>query len=624
MCGILGFASDQVVKNCNKILDGAELLNHRGPDDSGDWLSEDGRIGFAHRRLSIVDLTNRGRQPMTDFNNRFTIVFNGEIYNYPELFAKFSSKGYKFNSKTDTEVILAAYQEWGEDCTSHLNGMFSFAIFDSINNTLFLSRDRAGEKPLFYGFNEGVLLFSSEIKAILYDQSIKRIVNSDSLDFYLSMGFIPGERSIFKNIKKLPAASSLLFNLESKKIKVWKYWRPFNYQSSENSLNSLSESELLDKFEDLLEESVKKQMVADVDVGVLLSGGVDSSLITAMACRNSDRVKTFTVGFPGFSKLDERGHARLISKHFNTDHTELAAEEINSDLLIKLASQFDEPIIDSSMLPTYLLCELVQKHCKVVLGGDGADELFGGYEHHSRMLWMKDNLNFIPKVFKSSISSFSKMILPHGFKGKNWLQNLDVDFQNEVPLIASYFDVQARKNLMRHVNVDWETSSEGYFQKINLHNGDILERSLHMDFTNYLAEDILVKVDRASMINSLEVRSPFLDKNIIEFAFNEVPSHLKANSKDKKIFLKQLSSRILPSQFDRLRKQGFDIPINDWLKKGPLRDFFYNVLLDPQTIFDKKIVKKLLRYQDMGFNNGERLFSLVMFELWRREYKVSF
>ena len=624
MCGFLGFASDQVVKNCNKILDGAELLNHRGPDDSGDWLSANGRIGFAHRRLSIVDLTNRGRQPMTDFNNRFTIVFNGEIYNYPELFAKFSSKGYKFNSKTDTEVILAAYQEWGEDCTSHLNGMFSFAIFDSINNTLFLSRDRAGEKPLFYGFNEGVLLFSSEIKAILYDQSIKRIVNSDSLDFYLSMGFIPGERSIFKNIKKLPAASSLLFNLESKKIKVWKYWRPFNYQSSENNLNSLSESGLLDKFEDLLEESVKKQMVADVDVGVLLSGGVDSSLITAMACRNSDRVKTFTVGFPGFSKLDERGHARLIAKHFNTDHTELAAEEINSDLLIKLASQFDEPIIDSSMLPTYLLCELVQKHCKVVLGGDGADELFGGYEHYSRMLWMKDNLNFIPKVFKSSISSFSTMILPHGFKGKNWLQNLDVDFQNEIPLIASYFDVQARKNLMRHVNEDWETSSEGYFQKINLHNGDILERSLHMDFTNYLAEDILVKVDRASMINSLEVRSPFLDKNIIEFAFNEVPSNLKANSKDKKIFLKQLSSRILPPQFDRIRKQGFDIPINDWLKTGPLRDFFYNVLLDPQTIFDKKIVKKLLRYQDIGLNNGERLFALVMFELWRREYKVSF
>ena len=624
MCGILGFASDQVVKNCNKILDGAELLNHRGPDDSGDWLSADGRIGFAHRRLSIVDLTNRGRQPMTDFNNRFTIVFNGEIYNYPELFAKFSSKGYKFNSKTDTEVILAAYQEWGEDCTSHLNGMFSFAIFDSINNTLFLSRDRAGEKPLFYGFNEGVLLFSSEIKAILYDQSIKRIVNSDSLDFYLSMGFIPGERSIFKNIKKLPAASSLLFNLESKKIKVWKYWRPFNYQSSENNLNSLSEPELLDKFEDFLEESVKKQMVADVDVGVLLSGGVDSSLITAMACRNSDRVKTFTVGFPGFSKLDERGHARLIAKHFNTDHTELAAEEINSDLLIKLASQFDEPIIDSSMLPTYLLCELVQKHCKVVLGGDGADELFGGYEHYSRMLWMKDNLNFIPKVFKSSISSFSTMILPHGFKGKNWLQNLDVDFQNEIPLIASYFDVQLRKNLMRHVNEDWETSSEGYFQKTNLHNGDILERSLHMDFTNYLAEDILVKVDRTSMINSLEVRSPFLDKNIIEFAFNEVPSHLKANSKDKKIFLKQLSNRILPPQFDRLRKQGFVIPINDWLKKGPLRDFFYNVLLDPQTIFDKKIVKKLLRYQDIGLNNGERLFALVMFELWRREYKVSF
>ena len=622
MCGILGFASNQAVKYKNRILDGAKLLNHRGPDDSDEWTSFDGRVGFAHRRLSIVDLSKKGRQPMTDYSNRFTIVFNGEIYNHQHLFKKFSSKGYKFHSKTDTEVILAAYQEWGVNCTSHLNGMFAFAIFDSIKNSLFLSRDRAGEKPLYYCYENGLFRFTSELKGLLYDDSLPRKIDTESLDCYLAMGFVPGERCILKGFNKLPAAHSLLFDLESKKIKIWKYWElpKMNFNLSDDYLE---ESYLIDELENLLEDAVKRQMVADVPVGILLSGGVDSSLITAMAARNRDRITTFTVRFPGSRKLDETKHARMISEYFNTEHIELEALPASIDLLTKLAYQFDEPIVDSSMIPTFLVSQLIQKHCKVVLGGDGGDELFAGYDHYSRLLWMQKYLGLIPNPIRLGISYMSQKIIPAGVKGKNWLQGLGTDFNSEVPLIANYFDSTKRQQLMSKYSRDWSTTAEDVLRSGTLWHQDFLQRATCMDFSHYLTEDILVKFDRASMLTSLEVRAPFLDKHLIEFAFGKVPSYLKATRNDKKILLKKLTDRVLPPEFDKQRKQGFSIPINDWLKKGKFRDFFYDVLLDTQTIFDQRMVNSLLKGQDRGRNNGERLFALLMFELWKREYKVS-
>ena len=622
MCGILGFASWKAVKNKSEILKGAQLLNHRGPDDSGEWVSSDGKIGLSHRRLSIVDLSSKGRQPMSDTSNRYRIVFNGEIYNYKELFDKFSNKGYEFHSKTDTEVILASYIEWGENCTSHLNGMFAFAIFDSEKNTLFLSRDRAGEKPLYYAHKDGIFRFCSEIKGLLNGNSIKPSVNKSSLDYYLSLGFVPGSRCIIDGFYKLPPASSLLLDVEKQKFKVWKYWNLPNQKKIAIESGRLNDN-LVDELESLLENSIQKQMVADVDVGVLLSGGVDSSLITALASRNKDKVKTFTVSFPGHEGLDETKYARLISNHFKTEHFELNASEIDIDLFSKLAYQYDEPIIDSSMIPTFLLCELVQNYCKVVMGGDGGDELFGGYEHYSRLIWTNKNLKLIPSAIQKTVSQLSENILPIGFKGRNWLQSLNVNLNNDLPLIANYFDSKYRKKLMSKVDSDWPTPSNDFFKINKIATEDLLERATHMDFSNYLAEDILVKVDRASMFNSLEVRSPFLDKDLIEFAFNKVPSNLKANSTQKKILLKRLSCKLLPKDFDRTRKQGFKIPLNDWLKQGKYRDFFYNVLLDSNTIFDKKIVLKLFKYQDLGMNNGERLFALVMFELWRRQHKIS-
>jgi len=619
MCSILGFASQNVIKNRKELLLGSKRLHHRGPDDSGEWLSDDGRVGFAHNRLSIVDLSSKGHQPMFNVNNNLVIIFNGEIYNHIELSKILLDKGYKFKSQTDTEVILSAYLEWGEECVSFFNGMFAFAIYDLVKQNIFIARDRAGEKPLYYHHKNGFFRFSSELKGLLEDKSLPRKIDNDALDSFLTMGFVAGEKCILDGFNKLPAAHSLTFDLDSNNISVKKYW-----ELPVNVISNSSELSLVEELDHLLDNSVKSQLLADVPVGILLSGGIDSSLITAVASRHRDHIKTFNVRFPGQGKYDEAKYARKISQHFGTEHIELEASTVDEELLIRLARQFDEPIVDSSMIPMFLVSELVQQHCKVVLGGDGGDELFGGYEHYSRLLWMNKYFKFMPLFLRQSAATISSKTMPLGMKGRSWIQSLRYNLKTEVPLIANYFDPSYRKKLMNGVSPDWQIVGEDILRVRTPKHTDLLQRSTRMDFCNYLTEDILVKVDRASMLNSLEIRAPFLDKNLIEFAFKKVPSCLKATSQNKKIILKTLSRKILPVDFDINRKQGFSIPINDWLKKGKFRDFFNNVLLDPQTIFDRKIVEELLKYQDMGFNNGEKLFALLMFELWRREYQVSF
>jgi asparagine synthase (glutamine-hydrolysing) len=389
----------------------------------------------------------------------------------------------------------------------------------------------------------------------------------------------------------------------------------------EAAAGQVDELRLVDELEWLLEDSVRRQLVADVPVGVLLSGGVDSSLITAMAVRSSSHIKTFTIGFPGHGSMDETEHARLIARHFGTEHIELVAQPTTADLIPLLAAQFDEPMVDSSMIPTFLVSQLVREHCTVALGGDGGDELFGGYGHYSRLLWMEERLGRIPLPLRKAIS-FGAEKLPVGLKGRNWLQGLGVDFQQGLPLIASYFDVTNRRQLMAK-HVGWELVAESiYNDRIPSHR-DLLQRATRMDFQDYLAEDILVKVDRASMLNSLEVRAPLLDYRLIEFAFGKVPSHLKSTSQDKKILLKRLTAKVLPPEFDRQRKQGFSIPLAEWLKEGPFLRLFQEVLLDEGCIFDRRAVSALLKGQARGYNNGERLFALVLFELWRREYSIT-
>lgn len=624
MCGIVGIASRRPVEVRETLVCQRETLRHRGPDDAGLWWSSDGCVGLAHRRLAIIDLSPMGHQPMRDGNDELCIVFNGEIYNFQDLREGLEADGYPFRSSSDTEVILAAYRRWGTDCPQHFNGMFAFALYDGRRRRLFVARDRAGEKPLFYRLSPHGVEFASELKALMEVPGFPRRLSVEALHWYLTFGYVPGDRCILQGVNKLPPAHALTFDLETGRAKTWRYW---HLPSPPNPLDGQERTDLVDELEHLLEDAVRRQLVADVPVGILLSGGVDSSLITAMAVRSSSKVKTFTICFPGYGKYDETEHARLIARHFGTDHVELEAEPSSVELLPMLARQFDEPMADSSMIPTYLVSKLVRKHCTVALGGDGGDELFGGYSHYNRLLWMKERLGWIPYRLRRIVSGLSSRLLSVGTKGRNWLGGLGADFERDLPLITTYFDAQARQWLLAHNGST--AGAEGAAPEAAhctppLGLRSLLQRATRLDFENYLPEDILVKVDRASMLNSLELRAPFLDHRIVEFAFGRVPSSLKATSTSRKILPKLLGDRILPREFDQHRKRGFSIPLQLWLQEGPWKIFFRDTLLaDRDSPFDQRFVGRLFDGQAAGRSNSGRLFALVFFELWRREFGVS-
>lgn len=621
MCAIIGVASRTQVDARAWLDIGRDRMTHRGPDDSGSWWSSDGRVGLAHRRLAILDLSSAGHQPMQDRSGNLTIVFNGEIYNFLELRALLAKDGYVFSSHSDTEVILAAYRAWGDKCVSYLHGMFAFAIFDSRKQSMFLARDRAGEKPLFYQYANEALRFSSELKGLLADSNLERRLNREAADCYLTFGYSPGSLCILEGFNKLPPGYAMSFDLCTGALKTWRYWELPAFDTSTQP-NMQGDDDLLLELEGLLESSVSKQMVADVPVGVLLSGGVDSSLVTAMAVRASSNVQTFSVGFPGYGQYDETAHARLIANYFGTEHFELVPEPTDADLLYRLARQFDEPIVDSSMIPTYLVSHLVSKHCTVALGGDGGDELFGGYSHYSRLNLLSERLGKVPQSLRANISAMAGTFLPIGFRGRTWLQNLGENLETGLPLVASHFDESGRKGVMS-AHESWPIFAETFFKSRVPAEKDMVQRATRMDFENYLTEDILVKVDRASMMSSLEIRAPFLDVKTIEFAFSKVPSRLKATELDRKVILKRLCTKILPKEFDQKRKQGFSIPLSQWLKAGSLRELFHDVLTSSSCVFNKKFVESLFKGQDKGRGNSQRLYALVMFELWRREYGIT-
>lgn len=618
MCGIIGFASYKEIKKREYLRLGRDEIIHRGPDDYGEWWSDDGKVGFGHRRLSIIDLSKAAHQPMQDISKNLTIVFNGEIYNYLEIKKDLESMGYVFQTSSDTEVLLMAWKKWGEKCLDYINGMFSFAIYDKIKGYIFLARDRSGEKPLFYSLCNGELRFASELKALLIDPSFTHKISRKALNCYLMMGYVPGSMCIIENVAKLPPAHKMKFYYKTGKCEVSSYWEP-----PEFDVNAYyDENELVDELQFLLEDSVKKQLIADVPVGILLSGGIDSSLITALATKVSGNVKTFNVSFPEYTKYDESMYARFIAKYFATDHIELNAENIEPSLLKKLSRQYDEPLADSSMVPTYLVSKLVKKYCTVAIGGDGGDELFGGYHHYSRLLWIKEKSEFIPIRIRKIIANLALNFMPLGFKGRNWVEALGVDFSNELPLIGLFFDKNTRRELLKFYDEQPEHDADDIINSRIPRTNDLLQRATRMDFLNYMPEDILVKIDRASMLNSLEIRAPMLDYRILDFSLRKIPSYLKATARDRKIILKKLSQRLLPKDFDTQRKQGFSIPLEEWLKKGDWKDFFYDVLLADDCFFNKKTIIKLLNGQNRGMKNSERLFSLLIFELWRKEYKV--
>ncbi len=622
MCGIFGLAS-VVPHDRTYTLIQRDTLAHRGPDGAGEWWSDNHRVGLFHRRLAIIDLSPDANQPMRYLESPYVITFNGEIYNFRELRDDLTRLGYRFKTRSDTEVILAAFDRWGEDCVRRLNGAFAFAIFDARNNQLFLARDRAGEKPLFYHQTNGTLYFASELKALLADPRLPRVIDPTALDCYLSFGYVPHDLCILKGYKKLPPAHTLTFDVASGQTTVKSYWRLPEFEPGHSSA-----SDLLNELETLLEQAVARQLVADVPIGVLLSGGVDSSLVAAMAARRLSRVRTFTIRFPGHGQLDETEHARLIARAFDTDHTELVATEQTAEIVPELVHHFDEPMADSSMIPAFLVSSLARQHCTVVLGGDAGDELFGGYRVYNRLLKLYRVQSRLPPALAEMLrfmAGASLAILPAGLHGRGLLRQLATPLGQTLPDDVSFFERQERDQLLPGYFADHDQPirAESIWRQGIEQQADLLQRVTRNNFNNLLPSDFLVKVDRASMANSLEVRVPFLDRFVTEFAFGKVPSALKATETQRKILLKGLARRVLPSGFDTERKQGFTPPLSTWLRQDRWSSLVMDVLAGSAAgVLDRGSVRRVLHKQQRNSKHSQRVFALLMLELWRKEFAI--
>ena len=544
MCGIAGFTRfKDPVGDINTLKAMGDAIAHRGPDASGIYI--DDNIGLCHRRLSIIDLSNLGNQPIHSQNGKYTIVFNGEIYNFIELRSDLAKEGYTFQTKTDTEVILSLYQRDGIDCLTKLNGMFAFAIWDKEKRTLFLARDRLGKKPLYYYFDGNNFIFASEIKSILKIPLVKKEICHEAIYDYFTYQYIPEPKSIFKNIYKLRPAHWLIVNNEG--IIERKYW-----ELSFTNINTNSEAVIAEDLYNKLLHSVELRMVSDVPIGAFLSGGIDSSSVVALMAKSSIKpVTTCTIGFDS-DKYDEIEYARSVSNSFKTDHYEFTVKNNISENLQFIASYFDEPFSDPSFVPTYFVSKLTKSKVTVALAGDGGDENFVGYQKYNTDAIENRLRNIIPSFLRQNLfPSLSNAIsrLPSQFfkKGSSLLNSLSVNPAYGFYLTNSFFNQDLWGKLINNEfrkNIgDYHPShlTEQYYHSAD--TDDHISKLLYTDIKTYLPGDILVKVDRMSMANSLEVRAPILDYKVVEFAAS-IPSNLKYKDGEKKYILKQAFKEI--------------------------------------------------------------------------------
>ena len=616
MCGIVATASvrpgaDPVLLDRMRCT-----MHHRGPDDAGGWWSPDGRVGFGHQRLAIVDLSPGGHQPMASADGALHVTFNGEIYNYRERRDELAAAGSTFRTQSDTEVLLESFRRWGVECFRRLRGQFPLALHDVRGNRVILARDRAGEKPLFYRHAGDRITAASELKALFADPGQPRRIDRAALEQYLAYGYVPAPGCIIDGISKLMPGHYGEFDLASGRFATHAYWSlPAEPAASAGSVDAL-----VDELETRLAAAVTEQLNADVPVGVLLSGGIDSSLVTAFASRAHRAIKTFTVAFPGHGEFDESAHARLVARHFGTDHHELEAEPATVDLLPVLARQYDEPLADSSMVPTYLVSRLVRQHATVALGGDGGDELFGGYTPYAWLLRQERMRRVVPRPVRAAAGALARLT-PPGIRGRNYLLGFGSDFSDSIAHFRLFFEAGWRRRLLGG-NGGPAPAPEAIRGGVTPPTMSPLRRLTATDFLTYMPDDILVKVDRASMLTSLEVRAPWLDHRLVEFAFSRVPDAQRATPDACKILPRRLAARVLPPGLDLARKQGFTMPLGAWFR-GSWGSFFGEVLLDHGSMFDRGAVSRLLAGQRHGFSNTHRLFALTMFELWRREYGAA-
>lgn len=614
MCGIVGFVDAGYSRaEANEVIDTmCRVIRHRGPDEQGVWVGDGVALGM--RRLAIIDRSH-GHQPMFNADESVLVVFNGEIYNYRELQEQLQHRGHRFRTNSDTEVIVHAYEEYGDDCVAHLQGMFSFAIWDKKRRRLLAARDRFGKKPFNYYWDGKKLIFGSEIKSLL-KAAIPKEIDTVALDEYLTYRYVPTPRTIFQGVRKLPAAHILTY--ENGRVAIRRYWElPFT------PTNQDDEATAIERIGVLLRDAVEKRLMSEVPLGAFLSGGIDSSVIVGlMSQMMSQPVKTFSIGFEE-ENYTELPYARQTAEYFGTEHHEFLVKPDLISVLPDLVWAYDEPFADPSMLPTYYVSKLAREHVTVALTGDGGDEIFGGYWQYGREHW----IGRMP-LFARFILRYGSSLMPTGTRGKNRLGMLLDD-----PALRCVGNTTTFRHHSRSVMY-----SDDYFSHVRHH--DPLERLLseyraasHLDITSrmqrvdsrvYLADDILVKVDKASMINSLETRAPLLDQDLAEYV-SSLPSSLRIRKGILKYLLRKVAHDLLPADILERPKRGFSVPIEHWFR-GDLTGYARDLLTSPQAtqrgIFRTAFIHDLLKVHrgTAAVNNSEAIWSLLSLEHWFRIY----
>lgn len=620
MCGIVGYFNRNRESVDEKVMnDMLQKIHHRGPDDMGCYI--DKNIGLGMKRLSIIDLQT-GHQPIANEDNTLHIVFNGEIYNYIELREILQKKGHFFKTDSDTETILHLYEEYREDCVQYLNGMFAFAIWDETRKSIFCARDHLGIKPFYYYLDQYEFLFASELKAILEEKGIKRSLDYTAISQFLSFEFVPNPRTLIDSIKKIPPGHWLF--VSERDTKLEKYWR-----LEDITISSRSEEDTVDELYTLLKDSVRLQLRSDVPFGAFLSGGIDSGIMTAMMSELlGEGVKTFSIGFENAS-YNELEYARTVSRKYKTHHTEYTLEPSSIDLIEKLVYHMDDPIGDFSIFPTFMVSQLAREKVKVVLSGDGGDELFGGYDTYLAQKFYYNYYQYIPKTMRERFLVPICNLLPPTEKKKGiinkikrYVDGAELPSEYEHFRWMIFFEQKEYRTLFTEDSLNqFDLARSYYFIPNYLENAGNtgLNRSMFLDIKSYLVDNILVKVDRMSMATSLEARVPFLDKRVVELAFS-IPDKFKIKGRRTKCILKKMAGRLLPEKIINRPKQGFSIPMKNWLK-GPVRSMMTDLLsydrIKKQGIFNPVYIELLIKEHIENKNNhSHKLWSLMLFQLW--------
>jgi asparagine synthase (glutamine-hydrolysing) len=617
MCGIVGVCEPGSGAQVDrKVLERAtDCLRHRGPDGSGLLLRHN--VGLGHRRLSIIDLAG-GTQPMFNEDGSVAVVFNGEIYNYQELQHELEGLDHRFASASDTEVIVHAYEEWGVGCLQRFVGMFVLAIWDERDRSCLIARDRLGKKPLFYHAANGRLVFASELKALLEDPTVPRRVDVRALDDYLAYSYVPSDRCIFANVAKLPPAHWMRWKEGS--LEVERYWK-IDFTLGPQ----LREEEWAERVEAALRRSVRLRLRADVPLGIFLSGGIDSSAIAAIASQElGGPVKTFSIGFRR-AEFDEVRYARLVADRYQTDHHELVVEDRDLSVLGDVAYHLDEPFGDPSALPTYMVCREARKHVTVCLSGDGGDEVFAGYRRYREALSYA-RLDRIPAGLRRWASDTLGRILPRAAWGRGFVERVGQSGLGRYFAQLSEFTADERRALL--ADHDPETVTEGprcFEAFLDEPANDLVARLQLIDQSNYLPDDILVKVDRTSMQNSLEVRAPLLDHLLVELV-NAAPTELKLRKGRGKHLFRRILEPHLPEPILNRRKMGFGVPIKHWFR-GSMQEYARELLLSPDSraahFLSRAEMARTIDDHGRGMRDFSRkIWLLLMFEHWCRRYRV--